>query len=50
MPMLVGKVPIGQLVAFFDGEKGGGRRLTGWEMCFFFEAGWMDEHKGRLLG
>ena len=24
MPKAVGKVPIGQLVAFFDGEKGGG--------------------------
>ena len=50
MPKPVGKVLIGQLVAFFMGRSGGGHRLAGWEKGMFFEVGWMEECKGRLLG
>ena len=49
VPKPVGKVPIGPLVSFFDGEKGGGRRVGVGE-GLVFEAGWMEEGKGRLLG
>ena len=39
MPKLVGKVPIGQLVVFFDREKGGRTQQKGF---FFLLCGWMD--------
>ena len=42
MPKPVGKVPIGQLVAFLMGRRGGGHTLAGWEKGLFFEAGWME--------
>ena len=46
VPKPVGKVPIGPLVAFFDGEKGGGRGLV-WEKVWFLKRdGWRKAREG----
>ena len=46
VPKPVGKVPIGPLVAFFDGETGGGRGLV-WEKVWFLKRdGWRKAREG----